>query len=98
TDIYPLSLHDALPISCPPWGLITTVETLILPAMNESTSAGGGGDGSPSLMMIMCFIAASLACNPFNPSCMMLEKLGMSIGSHWRSEDHTSEVQSRRDL
>ena len=32
---------------------------LTLAAMKRFTSSGGGGEGSPSLMMIMCFTAAS---------------------------------------
>src|SRR5271154_407043 len=47
-----------------PCGKIDTTETLILAWMYAPMRFGGGGEGSPSLMMIRCLVAASLLTRP----------------------------------
>src|SRR5207249_11038325 len=83
TDLYPLSLHDALPISsaCPdPEPSKTSKPTVIgVPAMvidsdDEITSCRGNANGS---------VWRSVSCNAARRD---------------RSEEHTSELQSRFDL
>src|SRR5690349_22870841 len=67
TEIYTLSLHDALPISRL---AIAPRFTLFVPTGSASKGLGQGGPGL---------------------------QLGIP-GPPWRSEEHTSELQSRREL
>ena len=68
-------------ISCPPWGKIATIDMVTWLSLNACTSAGGGGCGSPSEMMIMCFAAASLSFRPRRPISIVGAKAGMSPGA-----------------
>src|SRR5699024_12294504 len=87
TDIYPLSLHDALPISIQSM----THEELAQVAQDirrfliEQLSVTGGHIG-PNLGVVEL--------------TLMLHKLFDSPNDKfiWRSEEHTSELQSRFDL
>src|SRR3712207_7857334 len=77
TEIYPLSLHDALPISNPPSG--------------PSGSAAGswiGGTRSP----------ARTRRNQFRSTSAMCWTSPRSVSGDGRSEEHTSELQSRQYL
>src|SRR5207249_11474611 len=96
TVLYPLSLHDALPISL--FVLMATVGTILLIAcvnvaslllaramVRQKEVAIRLALGSSRLRLIRQFIAESLL-------------LGMMGGTLGRSEEHTSELQSRFDL
>src|SRR5258707_3775691 len=79
TEIYPLSLHDALPISS-----------------RRSTSA------RPALLCVPLRITSVMsrtACSP-SPStaASMKSEIGSGLNAAWRSEEHTSELQSRQYL
>src|SRR5206468_12583715 len=84
TEISPLSLHDALPISSA-W----STRWPCRPAPLAATSSSSGCSRCP--------------CSPSSPSrptsspwCSTWLLLGRS--AWWRSEEHTSELQSRSDL
>src|SRR2546428_13965689 len=71
TEIYTLSLHDALPISAP-----TTVP------LNRRSEV------RPRCVRISSSVRRSFVCvNVSNP-----------LECDWRSEEHTSELQSRSDI
>src|SRR5204862_7600932 len=81
TEIYPLSLHDALPIS-------TTRSTP--PAAASTREPTGRHDSCiPSA-------TAAVARSPSPPARSPGSTSGRELW--WRSEEHTSELQSRRDL
>ena len=85
-------------MSCPPCGKMATIEMLTMLFWKSLISGGGGGEGSPSEMMIMCLADASLFCRPFRPNCIVLVKLGMSpmtaalifLNSSWYSPARVS--------
>ena len=62
-------------------GLIATIEQLIFWSTNFCTSAGSGGCGSPSEMIIMCFADAVDSISPLNPARMAGSNDGMSLMS-----------------
>src|SRR5438874_3420461 len=73
TEIYTLSLHDALPISRPSW-LAARMSRRWLP-----TNAAAP------------VVASRVHCTSGRTRCLARRRRG-------RSEEHTSELQSRRDL
>src|SRR5699024_12536119 len=87
TDIYALSLHDALPISWPGCAASRTATfSTTAPSSTAATipsrRSGRGGN---------TFSAAAGATPPSRCSCRTAPPTG-------RSEEHTSELQSRFDL
>src|SRR5438445_13867835 len=72
TEIYTLSLHDALPIS--------------------------------NVVLLACFLGMSVGCLAANrrrnylPWTPVFLVMADSCGDDWRSEEHTSELQSRQYL
>src|SRR3712207_7829233 len=79
TEIYTLSLHDALPISTPPNAIIA----------GTTTDSGGTDRGSlrpnaPTLPIATATPASTATTRPSGPGT--------------RSEEHTSELQSRQYL
>src|SRR5439155_8990779 len=81
TDIYTLSLHDALPIS-----FYATVEKRDNPAIADQPVVVGGG--RRGVVAAACYIARTYGIRSAMP---MFEALR-------RSEEHTSELQSRGHL
>src|SRR5258707_3029821 len=79
TEIYTLSLHDALPIS----------------PVNHRQSGSGGGDG-----LQRCLNPSSRPCaNPRRDERgLPAETTELCCGHTCRSEEHTSELQSRQYL
>src|SRR5204862_7250991 len=82
--LHPLSLHDTLPIS-----LFEIVTCFLRESLNFDTSEG-------TLM-------TELLCQPRDPTCIRVTRqtqfmIQMSDTQRERSEEHTSELQSRRDL
>src|SRR5690349_22096187 len=75
TEIYTLSLHDALPISVP---LCRRLEETDLqrPFLDRHARARAAGHGG----------------------CQVGDRVKRGVGVVARSEEHTSELQSRRDL
>src|SRR5690349_23046288 len=78
TEIYTLSLHDALPISAAPAG--EGVRKGRAGAAGVGAGPGGGGAAHPGL----------------GPAAV--GGVRRVAGTRQRSEEHTSELQSRRDL
>src|SRR5258707_14292713 len=72
TEIYTLSLHDALPIYRPGYELLP----------------------GP---LVLC-LAVLLVCLPWGPFPLAAQGLGLGTVSEDRSEEHTSELQSRQYL
>src|SRR5438105_11318466 len=77
TDIFTLSLHDALPISTSP----TTARS-----------------SSTSVPPTRCRAISIVVWKPSRRSMMPLSIRGFTRRSKLRSEEHTSELQSRVDL
>src|SRR5699024_12786434 len=80
TELYPLSLHDALPISTGPRGTVSTWSrrACVAPPFVRSPFLSPSSD-APS-------------------SSSLSEALNFTTGQIVRSEEHTSELQSRFDL
>src|SRR5207253_8951510 len=88
TAIYPLSLHDALPISSPPR------------SPGAAPLRGTEGVGRPALPSV-CGLARSLptaTASPTLPARSCSAGGRPSLLSRTRSEEHTSELQSRGHL
>src|SRR5207249_12300746 len=83
TQIYTLSLHDALPISMRPVKLSGSVA--------DSTS--GCSSGSSAAERSRAIISGKAYCSPATPATKRPPRI-----SPRRSEEHTSELQSRFDL
>ena len=59
---------------------MATIETLTCSSTNALIKTGSGGCGSPSEMMIMCLVAASVFFSASRPLRIVPTKLGMSPG------------------
>src|SRR5204862_8342839 len=87
TDIYTLSLHDALPIS------ISRTFSSSFRLANRRLSVSARCCSS---RFLSCWSRSSL-CAAFRLSCSAAMSC-LRLSSSTRSEEHTSELQSRRDL
>src|SRR5690606_40533729 len=92
--IYALSLHDALPISVPPRQVVCPVVAVgPFPALRALHLLGGVDGGTPRSLRQMperfgAAVQAGIAPADLCPLA----------GSAGRSEEHTSELQSRENL
>ncbi len=71
-----MSFSDAS-ITCEPNPIPIVLHVILFFFMSAITLAAGG-DGSPSLMMITCFCAASVAERPLTAIRMVVSKSGIS--------------------
>src|SRR3712207_7884733 len=84
TEIYTLSLHDALPI-------LLLFQVVFAAPFALTILDLAGGEGRPS--------AKRLALLPARNPLIIASTAGIAIAaSGWRSEEHTSELQSRQYL
>src|SRR5690349_23167161 len=81
SELYTLSLHDALPISIASSIVIVSILCVDFSLANRGFSS--------SLTSPICTIG------PYRP---ILATIFLPVFSSMRSEEHTSELQSRRDL
>src|SRR5690606_41900593 len=88
SPISPLSLHDALPISmATPYATIRTGAGVVTERVSEAASAAGRVFAvDPTSASASC-IGGNIAMNA-----------GGKKAVQWRSEEHTSELQSRENL
>src|SRR5690606_40271363 len=93
SDLYPLSLHDALPISRlkligppPPEPVSPVVPLLVLLVVSPVPF-------EPPLPVVVLPLE-----EPFEPFEPLLPELAMFVRPSPRSEEHTSELQSRENL
>src|SRR5699024_12074896 len=82
THIFPLSLHDALPIS-----IVVGVGAGIISAVRQNSWLDN---------TVMVFVVAGYSLPSFWVGLLLIMFFGVRLG--WRSEEHTSELQSRFDL
>src|SRR5439155_5579008 len=90
--IPPLSLHDALPILLP---LVVIVPVFIFSRKRISWKEDLGfvrPEASAVLLWLAIWIVWMIITE------MAIQALGMEQAKHWRSEEHTSELQSRGHL
>src|SRR5690606_41686894 len=95
TDIYSLSLHDALPI-CP--GLIRPIRAMCelasyLPLRLIDLIASGGTPDFSEIARSCSMMAVRAGSSPSSPPSRLASTFRLE-----RSEEHTSELQSRENL
>src|SRR5690606_41800738 len=83
-----LSLHDALPISST-WPLLTGLRSLVQPQDEVCIR--------PSVFFEMVHVVSPVRIRKSNPNGSTLRHLS-AVARELRSEEHTSELQSRENL
>src|SRR5690606_41631031 len=89
-EIFRLSLHDALPIWClpgPPESVISSCTLVRIGVSRSWPSSGCTARPTPKTGDVA-----------FEPSLLLLPPQPPAIQSYHRSEEHTSELQSRENL
>src|SRR5204862_8347712 len=96
--IYPLSLHDALPIwKCLASGALLAGAGLAI-VLTASADLAGAETGLRPYTVVGDTIPASLTGAVGDPERGRAIVVNRQVGLCLRSEEHTSELQSRRDL
>src|SRR5205085_3355463 len=89
TDIYTLSLHDALPISTPSRPIVRC----------RGTSAAQPSSAPLSVFLPRCLRLRPLDCSgPGRPPRQLARSVQVFSDPAVRSEEHTSELQSQSNL
>src|SRR5699024_11223500 len=91
--LYTLSLHDALPIS-----LIAAAAAVIFEQQSPMQVISMWGDGFWDLLSFTMQMLLVLVAGYMLASSPVIRRLLVRIASTARSEEHTSELQSRFDL
>src|SRR5206468_10587592 len=93
-ELYTLSLHDALPISAPRMREMIMAIKAIWESWNDGSKLEFRGDFYQHTLMTPFFNPGP---NPYGNAKIFLAGVG-ELMTEVRSEEHTSELQSRSDL